>query len=460
MADWIKIIGWAKITKQAGALQARVSRDELDRIARQIEADAMYGTFGEFTSNYWKNAFTEDLNNLANATFEAEDDTKVRITLNLNSSKFDLGSGGLQHLLGVLAGDLFFLDMPGFKIDNVTITSVELPKSVEEELSGLYESNGYTTGRVKTAFGLKPAEPLLAFSIKPRLGLTNDALREIVLGVLGAGFQIAEFDTRYLDLTPKNAEFLLKLANDAAAVGGDRRFTRLSPNLSVPPPLAVDFYKAFAETSPWPQVVKVDGGFDGLATIQSLRNSFRDRKSPIITCYPLLAQQISSKIPRDLFNAALALSGVDIIYPGGSPRVGGGTRDLGAEERTAVSAAANRYVRLAARERPMITLAGGIYAGQLHAFYELVGPGVAYFLGGCVALHKEGPVAGARMCVRVIEEAVKLHSEDAQKIKELPGKLIEEIESAYEKPQGASETVFRYTSPASLLKQVKVDRWG
>jgi ribulose 1,5-bisphosphate carboxylase large subunit-like protein len=38
----------------------------------------------------------------------------------------------------------------------------------------------------------------------------------------------------------------------------------------------------------------------------------------------------------------------------------------------------------------MVTLAGGIYAGQLHALYELVGPSCAFFLGGAVALHKDG----------------------------------------------------------------------
>lgn len=459
MSDWIQVKARAEVAKVTGGERSPASKDELGKIGRQMAADAVFGTFGEFSGDYWKGKVSKKLEEFTEVEVEKAEDRWAEITLRIDSSQYDPERGGLQHFLGVLAGDLFFLQIPGFVISQLKVTDVSLPKKFSDGLELHYRSEAYTTERIRNGFQLEAREPLMAFSIKPRVGLSPQALREIVLGVLEAGFQIAEFDTRYLDLSNSNVEFLVRLAREAAAIGGDKRVTRLSPNLSVPQMLAVDIYKQFLATSKWPRVVKVDGGLDGLGTVQALRKIFAKTDSPIVTCYPLLSEQLSSKVPRNFFVHSLALSGVDIIYPGGSPRVGGGARDLGAEERTAVNSATARYHKLAAEPWPMITLAGGIYAGQLHCLYELVGPPVAYFLGGCVSLHKDGPIGGAKLCIDIIREAAKLHEREPKEIKDLPEGLITRAESAYNLPPGASPAIYRYTSPKERLSQLEVPRW-
>lgn len=55
----------------------------------------------------------------------------------------------------------------------------------------------------------------------------------------------------------------------------------------------------------------------------------------------------------------------------------------------------------------MLSIAGGIYPGQLQAFFELLGPNVSWFLGGGVALHKDGPAEGAALCVQIATEAAE-----------------------------------------------------
>jgi hypothetical protein len=40
-----------------------------------------------------------------------------------------------------------------------------------------------------------------------------------------------------------------------------------------------------------------------------------------------------------------------------------------------------RYHEIVKEGWPMPTIAGGVYAGELHAYYELLGPDVAYFVG-------------------------------------------------------------------------------
>jgi ribulose 1,5-bisphosphate carboxylase large subunit-like protein len=168
---------------------------------------------------------------------------------------------------------------------------------------------------------------------------------------------------------------------------------------------------------------------------------------------------MNSKIPRDFFIRALALSGADIIYPGFSPSVAGGTRQLGVAEKAAVTFATNRYAGFVKRGWPLVTLAGGVYAGQLHCLYDLLGPEVAFFLGGAVSLHKEGPLRGADLCVRVIKKAAELHTADARDVKNLPGKLIEEVEAAYEKPPGFDPNTFSYFSAREFLAQVRMPPW-
>jgi hypothetical protein len=98
----------------------------------------------------------------------------------------------------------------------------------------------------------------------------------------------------------------------------------------------------------------------------------------------------------------------------------------------------------------MPTIAGGVHPGQLQAFYELVGPKVAYFLGGAVALHPEGPVEGAKLCVEVLEAAMGLAREASASgddfADDLPNRLLRKVErTRYPK------TVLNYFSPTNIF---------
>jgi ribulose 1,5-bisphosphate carboxylase large subunit-like protein len=100
----------------------------------------------------------------------------------------------------------------------------------------------------------------------------------------------------------------------------------------------------------------------------------------------------------------------------------------------------------------MPTVAGGVYPGQLHGFYEHLGPKVAYFVGGAVALHKDGPKRGAEMCVRTLREAVELRAkaQNAQDPGSLPGSLIREIEEGYRHLRNVERAIFNYVPPEAI----------
>lgn len=458
-SEWISVHGRGSVTKVTGDKESAATADDVGAIARQLAADAVYGSFGKFQSAYWKGKWNRDPENLVqvDAAPDKDDHKSFTIEIRLNTALYDVTKGGLQHFLGVLAGDLFYLRVFGFILRDLHVTKVEIPEGFNKALEGSFRKEAHDAKLIRTAFQLNPTDALLAFSFKPRVGLKPNAISEITLGVLEAGFHIVEFDTRYLDLSDANVEFLVKLATEAAHVGGEKRITRLSPNLSVSAPLAIDIFKQFLKTSEWPLIAKVDGGFDGLSTVQAIRRQFTGRQSPIITCYPLLSNQLASKIPSDVFLSALTRSGVDIIYPGKGPSVGRPFRELGQDEIDALGEATRRYRRLADKEWPIISLAGGVYAGQLHALYELVGPKVAYFLGGAVSLHRDGPIEGAKLCSKILTKSAELHRGDLAKVPDLPGKLIEDIEAAYNIPPGGDNTTFHYVPPRDL--QVEVPRW-
>ena len=103
----------------------------------------------------------------------------------------------------------------------------------------------------------------------------------------------------------------------------------------------------------------------------------------------------------------------------------------------------------------MLSVAGGIYPGQLQAFYELLGPNTAWFLGGGVALHKDGPAAGAAMCVRIAREAVeKRVKAGANWAADLSGDVMVACDEMFRGRSSIPQEQLRYVSPRTALAKV------
>jgi ribulose 1,5-bisphosphate carboxylase large subunit-like protein len=136
----------------------------------------------------------------------------------------------------------------------------------------------------------------MAFSLKPRVGLTYDETRQITLDVLQAGFNIVELDARNLALRSASIEQWIKLGKEAAQVG--QHITAFSPNLSIPTPQLLDVVARWTEeVAPLgPSVVKIDGGLDGLSSLQAIRLGLSGMHSPFVTTFPILRNQLGSAI--------------------------------------------------------------------------------------------------------------------------------------------------------------------
>lgn len=383
----------------------QIVKSLVDKAWEQITRDALIGTFADFNEAllgkgslaYGRLQKTSDAAAMITPEFVAADLKKgvLPFTLKLQAKWFKDPRIGLQHLVQVLCGDIFY--RAAAELDaRVEVKKVNLGNLREIFLQQFRGKSAHDIKGIRELFSLNNARllyaqkqadlPLLAFSFKPRNGLAIDEFKRISSGVLRAGFNIVEMDVRNVEfMDPDWRKAFVEVAKEAVNV--TTHVARFSLNLSGPAhlviPYAEEFKAAHGKVRPW--VVKVDGGLDGLSTIQAMRTHFADDQ-PVITCYPILGGPLQSQIGAGTFRDMLVLSGADIIYPGGAPRIGDGDFvDRDRDER-----GVRHYKEFLAQGCAMPSIAGGVHAGQLPAYYEIFGPEVCYFLGGGVALHLNG----------------------------------------------------------------------
>lgn len=427
------------------------SGNAIENSISQCVADSVEGSFHEYPSHVRRlidikaTRFTNEdtFVPLANAT-------EATFSFGLPARLFPVTKGGLQLLVNFLAGDFFPNEVSGCQWSQARVNSISLPEEMTALAVATFRASAHTIEQLRAMFRLPAGRPLLAFSLKPRVGLSFADTRQITLDTLRAGFNIVELDSKNLALNTAPLRQWLDLAVEAAGVGS--HITAFSPNLSIPAPQLVDVVHEWTAVldGRGPAVVKVDGGLDGLTGLQVLRCAAGGKGAPVITSYPVLRNQLASAIGSTTWVDFLALSGADVVYPGGRPTFPLEPRPVWGDHPEAWSRVARRYDRFVARGWPMPTMAGGIHPGQLHALYELMGPDVAYFLGGAVALHPRGIRDGARLCVSVLEHAIELaqqaveegldHSDD------LPARLLRRVEGTK-----YPSTTLNYVSPADMF---------
>lgn len=425
------------------------SEDAIEASIKQCISDAVEGSFDEYPTHL-KPMLRLQARRIFDESKRMSDHSEIRFSFGLPTELFPVHIGGLQLLVNLLAGDMFPTEAIGCRWSNVHVHSVELPEDLRLEAMGSFRNSAHTLDDIRAAFRLPDNRPLMAFSLKPRVGPTFDETRQITLDVLAAGFNIVELDARNLALRSAPLERWIELGKEAAQIG--RHVTAFSPNLSIPATQLLDVVARWtAEIAPLgPPVVKIDGGLDGLSSLQAVRLGLSGTASPFITTYPILRNQLGSAIGDSTWVDFLSLSGADIVYPGGRPTFPNERRPVWGAHVRGWSRAARVYDDIIRRQWPMPTIAGGVHPGQLQALYELVGPKVAYFLGGAVALHPAGPLEGARLCVEVLESAISLTSEASASgddfADDLPTRLLRKVEQTrYPK------TVLNYFSPENIF---------
>lgn len=387
-----------------------------DVFLRQIERDVLVGTFNDYHESIFANkdafkAFTSRATEAASCFDERENNAvangRFGFRLELACDLFADPAYGLQRLVNTLASDLFERRVHAYQ-GKAGVTEIEFG-DLKHLIEGAYRPKSHSIAEIRQAFELDQDQPLLAFSLKPRTCLSADDYFHITDHAFRGGCHIVELDTRdlLLDRGEQRADLLVRLTERALQLS-EKRICRFSANISGPAGVIGPTLEALSEVhqrhvpgGPW--VVKVDGNLDGLSTMQAIRaDAFALYRQPIITCYPVLKYALQPALGRNAWVQMLAMSGADIIYPGQSPDFG---RSNGRIDPQRVAAAQEHYAAMDLGGYPMLSVAGGISINSVHACLSVLGPNIAFFVGGGIALSRSGIWKGAENFAKAIDLA-------------------------------------------------------
>ena len=211
MADkpnYIRVAGVYRLPKgiELSEYEAHV-RPRFQDFLQQVREDALTGTFGEFDKSIFADTkafekFKETSNELAKVRDLVTDAIpptgRLPFELLLESSVFADVRIGFQKLVHVLASDLFERRVTG--LDGFAeITDVDLG-SLADVFAKNYRPKSHAVASIRSQLELSQDEPLLAFTIKPRTGLSHDDYIHLATSAFEGGCQVVEMDTRDLDI--------------------------------------------------------------------------------------------------------------------------------------------------------------------------------------------------------------------------------------------------------------------
>jgi len=408
---------------------------DYDQILEQICKDATYGTYLDFPQDI--SSLLTDYKSLYKIITTKEESQNVyAFKIAINEKLFPLNQGGIQHFISTVAGDLLNFKLPNSSLESIKITDVSW-ESINKHQDNKIKD-------IRSKLYLNDNEPVLAFSFKPRFGLSTSDFIKISQDVLECGFHIVEADTRKILLDDDKTDFI-EFAKNINSIIKAKQAVAFSLNLSNRTHDLEDILDELKDVDPL--IIKIDASLDGFTLMQRAK---KKNENLIITCYPLLKNQLKEKIPSQFLNDVLAYCGADIVYPGGRANIKDQVRSYDAMGEYDINQSIRNYKQIVDNHQFIPTIAGGISPGQLHIFYELYGPDTFFFLGGAIALHKKGPRAGAQLCKNIINEAVSFR--DNPKSGDVPHNisktLILEIHDNY---NGMDE----YLSPMKFFEQNK-----
>ena len=175
----------------------------------------------------------------------SENQARARFEIHAQDDLFPLEYGGIEHLLGVLAGDIRVATYNDLYIEQLKVTRLRPSEDAGRRLLDLFRNGkAKSQDEIRRLFEIPDGQPLFGYNVKPRVGLSPEAFAENAVQAAQGGMHIIEADTRSLEHRDMAAAALLcKRCADAAQ--SKRRISRFGPNLTVGPVRAAEMYNEF-----------------------------------------------------------------------------------------------------------------------------------------------------------------------------------------------------------------------
>lgn len=236
--------------------------------------------------------------------YSAQQDKKFSVQF--KDDIFNLNTEGIDHLIGTIAGDVLLYS--NFK--SISVKDIDFSDSSQKTF---FSGPNIGVDSLRKSFfndTLKGSNrPIVAFSVKPRMGQTIDVYKKIYEEACKGKIDLIEDDERLID--PVYCRFEDRV--DVMAELQEKYGTKFSVNITgALPNMLVRLKYAFNKGIRFVKVDPLVTGFDSLRYVSKMIKSCY-KNNIAITCYPD-ANGMYRCLSRELILKLTRLCGGDIIY--------------------------------------------------------------------------------------------------------------------------------------------------
>lgn len=397
-----------KTKKDDKVIGVPFSEYEFNCLVKKIVDDSTTGTWIDMKGLSAIKLNEDGVHNRYKARVWDKDAYTGYLILEFPVDNFDFNYAGIPLLLGTIAGDI--LSYP--ELYSINIADIHFPEEVEDFFKGPKCGISGVRELLKVY-----DRPILAFTAKPRLGLTPEEYAKLLVEVAKGGVDIVEDDERLVNPVYCNiidrAEAVLK------AFKNNGIKTIYSVNITGNANKAVEMAEKLIDLGI--KMLKIDVLPAGFAELQAVSEFLHEKKYDVpITVYPGMGQVYKCFSKKVILKLA-RMAGADIIYAATPYMSRIGRHDVESTSGDVVFKIQDAVADLErVKELHYILTGTKKYKPSLPTVSTSIHPGVilllqqlfnkkdfAYFVGGTiVAVPDEfgGPKAGAEICL----EAIKL----------------------------------------------------
>lgn len=377
-----------------------VNTETFSKACREMRWDIGWASWTDALLGVWNLIGTTrtDLNDHVGARILQSDFERGEITLSFPATNVDWEYNSVPALLSLVGGDVLGSSGVG---NSAVVRSVRLPDSVTRQFSGPKLGIGGVRRICKV-----PDRPIVAFSVKPRLGLTSREFATLCTEAALGGIDIVEDDERLSN--QRHSRLLERAEVTLEALARSGRNTVYSANITGRADEIV--YVAEELVKLGVRMLKIDVLPTGYSALQAVSEWLHTSPHDVaITVYPAMTRLYERSLPRDFILELAKLCGADMVYAG-VPVLPAAGRSHDAVRDFARAAEHHEGLKQRKFHQPVLpTISTSITPMNIGAYAQLLGNDVAFFVGAGIAAYKGGLKAGAELLLKALAHA---HDDD------------------------------------------------
>jgi 2,3-diketo-5-methylthiopentyl-1-phosphate enolase len=374
----------------------KINKENFINARIEIERDLGWASWTDEFPGVWQllNINREELDSRVGVEVIDSDSEAGTIQVSIPAKNIDWQYSSVPALLSLVAGAVLGSNRVG---QDIRVKSVNIPSSVREQFCG-------PTLGIQGIRKLCQVEhrPIVAFSVKPRLGLSSEDFAKLCTEVAKGGVDIIEDDERLGN--QKFSRLIERAETTIQALKDANLKTIYSANITGRADKIVNVAEKLVQVGV--KLLKIDVlpvGFSGLQAVAEWLQSQNHQVG--ITVYPAM-NKLYERAGRNFILDLCRLCGADIVYAG-IPSIS----EVKRSQDAAFFYKAAEYHRLLKEYQPqetvLPTIATNITPMNAEAYTKLLGNNVGFFVGAGIAAYRGEIQEGAKLIMKVVETAAK-----------------------------------------------------